>query len=118
MPSLDEIKKITANTVMPLPRPAERWSWWCLESFDPPKRTICLHVMRGREERELRWNVPTNYYHEKKVMVTRAPVTGIDRFEKEIGVWDEIADQMETWPELDRIVEAMTADMLERLPHA
>jgi len=90
--------------------PDERWSWWCFTSFDPPKRTICLHVMRGHDEKELRYDIEERLYRDKVVMkLARRPRDAYDIM---------IGDRMETWPEISRYVETMSAEMRELIqPH-
>lgn len=82
----------------------EVWTWWCQEDLfrKNPKKTICLHVQRGREEFEARYDINLDYYRDniRRVELPKRKRDMIDALYPET---------METWPKVMRFVDEITA---------
>lgn len=83
---------------------SEVWTWWCQESLfgKHPKKTICLHVQRGHEEFEARYDVAIDYY--------RRNVRHVELPKRKRDFIDVLyPETMETWPMVMHFVDNITA---------
>jgi len=81
----------------------EVWTWWCQEDLfgKHPKKTVCLHVQRGREEFEARYDIAIDYYRDniRHVPLPKRKRDFIDVLYPET---------METWPKVMHFVQDVT----------
>lgn len=81
----------------------EVWTWWCFESIGgkTPKKTICLHVQRGHEEFEARYDIALDYYHDN--------IRRVELPKRRRDIIDVMfPETMETWPKLKRFVDEVS----------
>lgn len=83
---------------------SEIWTWWCQESLfgKYPKKTICLHVQRGREEFEARFDIAIDFYRDN--------IRHVELPKRKRDIIDVMyPETMETWPKVMRFVEMVDA---------
>lgn len=87
----------------------EIWTWWCQEDLfgKHPKKTICLHVQRGREEFEARHDIALDYYRDN--------IRHVELPKRKRDIIDVLyPETMETWPRVMRFVMALQDYVYEK----
>lgn len=82
----------------------EVWTWWCQEDLygKRPKKTICLHVQRGRQEYEARYDIDIDYYRDN--------IRHVEVPKRKRDILDVLhPETTETWPKVMRFVREITA---------